>query len=285
MTSCDWAKEKATEFWTRLEFTHLNPKTKFTEPTLTEILVYDFWKSAEFLGFPFSIFHSTNEKSNGNDLEIAIETIDGDYILFPTQAKIIKRNYKYTTINHKSKHSLKDQLHLLLDYANRKRGIPLYFFYNFCGNAEMITEIKTERGFESKTLGISVAYAKNLKDKFYNRLRGKLNVPDFSSLHKTIAFPFHELFCPTQEFLTSLQNYTEDTKNNVTTFSLVELKNQGWEELNRSAFIGYIEEKYSMMVEEEIDNDQREIPPKVFNPKFRIIISQKPQHRGLYAIN
>ena len=248
-------------------------------------MVYDFWKSAEFLEFPFSIFHSTDEKSNGNDLEIAIETIEGDYILFPTQAKIIKRNYKYTTINHKSKHSLKDQLHLLLEYAKHKQGIPLYLFYNFCGDEDMITEIETERGFESKTLGISIANAKNLKDKFYNRLRGKLNVPDFSSLHKTVAFPFHELFCPTHEFLISLQNYIEDTENNVTTFSIVELENKGWQELNSLAFIGYIEEKYTMMVDEENDDGQREIPPKVFNPKFRIIISQKPQQRGLYAIS
>jgi hypothetical protein len=38
MTYFDWAKDKVTEFWSRLEFTHLKPITKYTDPTLTEML-------------------------------------------------------------------------------------------------------------------------------------------------------------------------------------------------------------------------------------------------------
>ena len=64
------------------------------EVTITQNLVREFWVDSRVFDLPIRIFESRNEKANGNDLEVLIETNLG-YVMLPIQVKIIKENEEH----------------------------------------------------------------------------------------------------------------------------------------------------------------------------------------------
>jgi hypothetical protein len=74
--------------WDRIKFTRKHNGLKIYETTITQNFLYQIKLSIPSNESCFHMFESKNEKTNGNDLEIFIETSKG-YIFFPTQAKII----------------------------------------------------------------------------------------------------------------------------------------------------------------------------------------------------
>lgn len=175
------------ETWDRLEFTRKTRKLKTYEVTLTQNLLFECFKLAKKNILQIEIFEAKNEKVNGNDIELAIETKNG-YIKFPTQAKIINSKFKYPSFSEGSKCFL--QLKSLIKYARQNSGIPLYLFYNTLSKQESY-------GWEEKLMTDNIKYYGStfvdcigMTNKL---LEGKISVPSFWDLHPKHGNPIHEL--------------------------------------------------------------------------------------------
>jgi len=92
--------EFAYDTWTRLEFTRKTKSIKTSEVTITQNLIYNCYLLSRQFDLPIRVYEAIDESINGYDIEFAGETSEG-YVLFPTQAKIIKNNGKYDTISHR----------------------------------------------------------------------------------------------------------------------------------------------------------------------------------------
>ena len=136
---CTWSRLVSALIWERIGFVRYRKGIKITETTVTQNLVFEFWLSAKSRSLPIEIYESKNEKSNGNDFEIFLETPKG-FILLPVQCKIISKTDKYNSINHNT--AGVDQIDLLLNYAQKKKGIAAYFLYNYFDHWDEIKNIQ-----------------------------------------------------------------------------------------------------------------------------------------------
>jgi len=105
-------------------------------------------------------FGIKNEKADGNDLEIFVETRNG-YVYFPCQAKIIKDKDKYTNIAYKA------QIDLLINHAHEKKGIPAYLLYNYTKDYNRLNKMERSGWNDIECFGLSLANAISIKDNFY----------------------------------------------------------------------------------------------------------------------
>lgn len=155
-------KDIATDVWNRMKFADIT-RSKISETTLTENLLYmiNKYRNAS-KDNSVQILESTNEKTNGNDLEIYLEITKNRYILLAIQAKKLHiKKQKYTTINHKVKTNY--QIDLLLNYASDKEGLALYLLYNY---AQHCTYTNKEY------FGCTLIEALNIKDIYYPKIKG-----------------------------------------------------------------------------------------------------------------
>ena len=126
-TLVDWFQVFSIDIWKRIDFTWRTKGLKLYETTITQNLLYSIFQLAKGRMIPVKLLEAKNESINGNDIELAIETNRG-FILFPCQAKLIKENGKYRSLSHKV--GSRYQIDLLLRYAQKVQGVPLYLFYN-----------------------------------------------------------------------------------------------------------------------------------------------------------
>lgn len=273
-----WILDKSVETWDNIAFTRIASGIRLNETTITQNLVLDFWRAAEERIFPISIFEAMNEKANGNDLELLIET-DSGYLKMALQAKSIKTNDRYSTLIHKAKNAYYSQIDLLIQYARKHGAIPLYLFYNYIDNGDAITNVCNHQGINSiKYTGMSVAKASEIKNAYLDSKTGKWKIPDFEHLHLNHAIPFFFLFLE-DEF--HLENLVSHKDNNIKIYSLEEIMNDDdWNMLAGPATMNGI------MFENSIADDviEQRQTVKVFDPKFRIVISKNTQGR-LYVMS
>lgn len=270
---CDWFKYFSFQTWEKLRFAYHHSAVKMHETTITQDLVFTFWRLAGLKKLPVMMLESEDEKANGNDLEIIIET-NKRYIILPIQAKIIKKNYRYSTINHKNSNGY--QIDLLIDYARKKKGLPLYLFYNYCDDFYLANKIADKAALPKELFGCSIAEAYRIKAQYcYSAPKGKKStwiLPDFSSIHTSLAFPFHYLACndfynwhdqiELQKAGGSLKLYTVDEL----------LADTQWKNMFPGAKIGFIPEKERRLTDDISENESQ---ASSFNPKFRMIISMQ----------
>jgi RNase P/RNase MRP subunit p30 len=96
----EWAQKFAYDTWKKIKLSFTNDNFKIYETTITQNMVY------ELLELKFSnvkIFEALDETTNGNDLEVFIESFDKRYYKFAVQSKIVYKNNKYSSIKHQSK--------------------------------------------------------------------------------------------------------------------------------------------------------------------------------------
>jgi hypothetical protein len=139
-TLCNWSKFFSASVWGRIGFCRLVAKMNVYETSITQELVYQFWQLARHFKLPIELFQSKDEKANGNDLEIGIQTKHG-YFRVPCQAKIVGKNSRYAAFLHKVRGVY--QLDALLAYGRKVRGLPLYLMYNFHESAYENQKIET----------------------------------------------------------------------------------------------------------------------------------------------
>jgi hypothetical protein len=116
---CDFFKEQSHLVWKRIEFARkLN--LRISETTITEELLFRFWRGYYDKKNPIRIFEAKAEHKNGNDLEIFVKTLRG-FILLVCQAKITDNKGTYKYFFHKVSGKL--QIKLLSDYARKRARV------------------------------------------------------------------------------------------------------------------------------------------------------------------
>lgn len=270
-----WLQLYSLQTWNKIGFVRNRKRLKINETTITQNLVFDLWQLAAVSKLPVEMYESKNEKANGNDLEIAVETSKG-FLLFPCQAKIIQKNNRYNTIHHKNKSSSIYQMDMLLNYANQHNGIPIYLFYNYYSNYKRCYQIENEIGFPLDYFGCSVISANYLKETFSAEKENQIAkpaIPSFEDLHPYIASPFHDFIKDVQDMdSNSFLSIMENTGKNVQYYSNAELHNDKlWEDMAPLPAIGFVidEAKEKSFKKSLIKKSQS------FNPRYRIVLPRK----------
>jgi hypothetical protein len=89
--------------------------------------------------FGIKVFEAADETANGNDLEIAVETGRG-YVLLAAQAKMQFKDGRYPAISHRV--GDRYQADLLLSYALKVQGWPIYILYKHDNDSHLPSRIE-----------------------------------------------------------------------------------------------------------------------------------------------
>jgi hypothetical protein len=284
---CALFKLLAIETWKRIEFTYIKPYIRVYETTLTQNIAFTI--NAYKVKFPeltIDVFEATDEKTNGNDIELIIQ-FEGHPVDFyaAVQAKKIYRHDRYDKMEHG------DQIISLIRYADAQGAVPLYLLYNYV--EEFPDLIPTQR----ELYGCSIVDAFHLRDTYYNAgIRRKRDgteepkwiLPYFQNLHPNYGFPWHELVCGSSPFKLweTLMNvgrsneiFSKYRDTNITedNFSDVYRQNKlpGFIEKGSISFIGWynsidksiIKDNPSLFKESKEEEKKNE-----FNPKTRFVL-------------
>lgn len=285
-TLCNWLKYYSIEVWNRIGFVRRAKRGRISETTITENLIYEFWKLATASRFPIQIYEAKNEKVNGSDIEIFVET-DKGFLFLPCQAKILYDNDKYMAISHKVGNN--DQIQLLIDYANKKEGIPFYLLYNFSLDKTLYEGLPKKISSSDISLyGCSMIGA-DFINRFYRHGRTDNNgnkewlIPKFHNLNPTPAFPFHSLICSLQtlgadEWIASKKMIIGDVKHKF--YSRQEfVKNDYWVDLAPLPSIGFVVNENLDFAPENGNELERST---FFSPQYRIVFPKERRRSKLF---
>jgi hypothetical protein len=165
---------------------------------------------------------------------------------------------------------------MLLNYANRHSGIPIYLFYNFYSNYKRCYQIEQEVGFPLDYFGCSIIAANYLKQYFPPKVKnekGKPVIPSFEDLHPYTALAFYDFFKKVQnKDCTDFLNEIGYSDKNLRCYSNNELRNDKlWEDMAPLPAIGFVidDAKEKALKESLIKKSQS------FNPRYRIVLPRK----------
>lgn len=244
--------------WDRIGFTRSHKGLKVYETTITQNFLHFIYQSIQTDKSHFYMYESLDEKSNGNDIEIFIETNEG-FIFFPTQAKMIYKNEKYKSLKHKTKNIL--QIDSLINYANLKKGLPLYLFYNYSNKYEKLKKYEKKLNDIIEIYGCSLSKAKVIKDKYFNKIIG------FHDIILKDTYPLNKLDT------NILSNLDIKDLNNIKFYNYNEIANDTkWKNLFPKIGLGYAQNPLNLKRIKTYTNENKNTH---FNPKFRILISKE----------
>ena len=290
---CEFLSYYSAKTWHDLMCVH-HELFKMYEVTITQNLVREFLIHKKMFSLPMHIYESVNEQANGNDLEIFVETQNG-FLFIPVQVKVIKQGYKYPSINHPV--GTKQQIDCLIDYANKKRGIPAYIFYNYCEDYEFEDYVSDYLpGLDTEQFGCTIGNAYSINSNFFERagLR-KWSIPTFQELHMPLNYAVPLLTA----FSRLINGNSSDvswflTRNNskyfqqIRYYSFEELHvDESWDQMLPPPKISGVSnlpgmgDPFEHPTIEPVNRKSRiNLPysPALFTPKYRIIISAN--HRG-----
>ena len=267
----DHLKAYSVYTWERIAFTWQNRRGKLFETTITQDLIFWIYQSARFTNLPFELWESVDETTNGNDIELVVETLNG-YLLFPCQAKKVNALHKYPTLNHKVDDI--QQIHSLLKYASNNSGMGIYLLYNCCGDSNYI-HTQWRGNYENLSpYGCSVVPADFLNEvylKVINPKKYKWRIPSFQELHPKAGVPLHEFI---NELITGSvfsnklwEYYKNETPQSYFLYDDL-FDPEKWDNLTPPPRISGIPKEKNVL--------QAGVKPSInFNPRFRIIISRK----------
>lgn len=192
---CFAAKYLAIETWNRIAFARTIPGTKIFETTITQNILFNILYQQKMYGGlnEITILESTDEYKNGSDILLSIQLDTDKYVEFAIQSKILYhtsrylRSGNYRAMNHRV--GSKQQVDILIDYADDNDMIPLYLLYNFINGFRSTTAYCGTRN--PKQHGCTIVDANYIKRNFISAGR----VPTFAQLHPGNAVPWCILFC------------------------------------------------------------------------------------------
>lgn len=273
---CNWSKLQSVLIWNKVAFCRAVAQFNLNETSITQELIYEFWKVAHVNVIPIRIYQAVDEKTNGNDFEICIQTEKG-YILMPCQAKIIKLNSRYPTLNHKGKSGR--QIDLLIEYAKAGNGFPIYFFYNSCFDHETIRQMEDVYVFDLQELGCSVHSAQKLKKRYFDLAQDRFTSPTFLDLHYPTATPLSSLFCTIGKPFAFLAQILGIDQQDIGFYSEDALTNKAfWKNMVPPVTIGRIsppEEK--VQFKREVDDTG-----SFYKPRFRILFPLERKRSSVF---
>lgn len=282
----EWLGHNAVAVWDRIEFCRHQKWNRVFETTLTQNMVFSFHQLEKYENFPVTIYESTNEKRNGNDLEFIFE-VEGQWLHVPCQCKILNKQFSYPGIAHKVKDEY--QIDLLLNYAQINDGIPIYLFYNFYPDDHFNQRLADRWQTDVRHFGCSYISARYLKERFFNS--HGVQIPSFLDLHDRhaqydqSALPFFTLggFL-SQQGIASFKKRFRTTLDFVSSPPHYHLQNHlnldGWDPLIPPAAIGRIPKQ---RWPEDFDFALRE--SESFAPAYRLVFENQQQGSALYRLS
>jgi hypothetical protein len=287
---CNWAKVYSCLTWQKLKFARL-VKARLTETTITQDLAFEFSLMALSRELPVKLYEARDEKANGNDFELFIETEKG-YVLFPVQAKLLYKSNKYEKIPHSS--SGKSQIDSLLNYSKKRGGIGLYLFYNYHPHFALYEDDNLLGDHQMELYGLSFCLALHVKNKFYRKslatpYQWKWRVPSFYDIHPAYGFPFHVLFSSLidgdSEEWTKFFEATPTIMDNVIYYDKKQIKDDiNWKDIAPLPSISGIPIPVNPKIRER--DDQFFLQENfMFNPKFRIVFSKEIETSILFRVS
>jgi len=228
---CKLLRELSQDTWKRIQFSRSRYGLKIYEVTITQNLIYEINRNTS--NSMVSIFEATNEKTNGNDIELFIQTENG-YLFFPVQSKIVYKGQDYPKMEHGN------QIIDLINYASTKGGMPLYLLYNYSPEFLFNSDIN---GISCSSLdfGCSLIDADYLMSNFaFKRTdkngNKKWEIPSFFDLHPNRAIPWFIPFClgnneldKTKIFKELFPNPSEEQLSDLKVYSTSEIEeNKDW---------------------------------------------------------
>ena len=274
----------ASRIWDRIRFARIRQQ-RISETTITENLIFDFWYQSQKDDVAIEIYEAKNERRNGNDLEIYIETKRG-YLFMACQAKILNKKNKYPSISHKVGDNY--QIDLLLDYGQSRGGIACYLFYNHSTDWETLEKLEARGKYKDTHFGLTACNAEFIKLKFFkpgpNALRKtRVKIPSFEDIHPLHGFPLPEMIRILRDE-TALDVIAEMAKHinvNITYYTKDEIKEQhSWEPVVPLPQISGIS-----ALEKETYAPHFQKSAMGFSPKYRIILPLIKQRYALYSVS
>jgi len=171
-------KQIAIDTWDRFIFSK-QVNIKYSETTITENLLFKLHQHQIInKNNDIQIYEATDEKKNGNDLEIFLEIKPNKYLFLVVQAKKIHiATQKYKNISHKVGNTSQYQIDLLDNYAKLNHAIPLYLMYNYA---------PTFNKKNKKDYGCSLVCSNYIKNNYYSNIKN-WKIPSFNDLHHNKA--------------------------------------------------------------------------------------------------
>jgi hypothetical protein len=282
--TCDFLNKYSERIWNRIRLARRR-KQRVSETTITENLIFDFWCHGKEDSLAIEIYEAKDEASNGNDLEIYIETTKG-FLMMVCQAKIIDKANKYAGLNHKV--GSEYQIDLLIKYGRKMGAMPFYLFYNYVDVFSMGEALRQQTKYRSAQFGLTCCQAEYIKGNFYRAAVGdttktRVTKPKFSDLHPLFASPLAEkIEIFSNDYLAGMLDDIGNLfgENPVKFYSRDQItNNNGWDDLLPYGKIGFVEtEKKQPVV-------KKATALEGFNPKYRILLVKEVQRHGLFRIS
>lgn len=278
---CHFFQLLSRDVWSRIAFARAM-NLKISETTITENLLYNFYDYFEHYAVPVRLYESKEERRNGSDLEVLVETEQG-YILLACQAKITYKTGNYAALHHEVG-GLR-QIDLLMDYAKLHGGIAHYLFYNCPPDFMLPATIGEHESIEDN--GITHLEAQELIEWMVTAkgTRKRPPTPSYTTFHPTMAEPFHELICQLLSHKHASKTILPATiRQDITYYNENQVNSEAnWREVTSLATVGYVQESIVFNGTDETSDLQpttKEPEPKYYRPKFRLVIGSANSDGG-----
>jgi hypothetical protein len=270
--------------WEELKLYNETSSATVGEVRITETLVSEIYYALcqPRVQLPIRLFHAKDEKTNGNDMEIIVPVGKNEYIVLPCQAKRlyvekVKDNLKskYAKISHilnKDKPNQQEQIVSLLNYAHEIGGFPLYMFYNYTkGSVKLNSKIPIEELYGCTLVNANLVY-----ERFYKKETQTMTSFTFQEIHPPA--------CPLVSLLdlnsnSQLKDFFGESKTQIPirVYSSEELLNQPlWVEHCPPMSVD-TDRRGQVIKLEALLGKPYFIEESRFNPKFRIMMLNKPE--------
>lgn len=186
---CQLFEEIADKIWRRICRKHslgLNDKEEgITNDIIADIVEYH--RDNYLNNFDVYARAGYKESTTGSDIDLFVETEIDQYIWYPLQAKLLKKDRKYHSLFYAQKE--KQQWELLTELENFG-AIPYYLFYNGFDNFSHRGRDKCSREYNERQLGCSIVRPLIVKNIYENK-----RLPEFTDFHITHSQPWRVLVC------------------------------------------------------------------------------------------
>lgn len=267
---CTELERLSHETWDRIMFARTRRGLRIYETTLTQNILFSLRRFQErCTDYSLSLFEAIDETTNGNDIELIVQTSRG-YLKLPTQAKLLYGNLKYTAISHPGRRGY--QVDDLIHYALSIGGIPMYLLYNHVPHHHPAFR-------DHGCTMLTADYIKNNFSPARATTVTRWSIPGFYDLHLP-ALPWHHLICNlliAEDALVFLRELDQNIDiEELQFYTQEELEgDERWQEFEAIEGTEGFE-----LIEDDHGNENeifREDPIQEFNPRFRVIISNEEQ--------
>lgn len=195
---CRLFEEIAESTWKRIIEAHEVgvdlPEIGITADILVRIL--QFAKSA-IPNFDVYAKKGWNEKMYGSDLDVFVEVGGSKFVWFALQAKVLKKENRFTTLRDTSDHIMQWEKLALLETLTGCKGY--YLLYNGLKGYNFLGPDSCSNPFDQSQFGCSLVEPKEI-EKLANRKKGRSYIkPTFQDIHPNFAQPWRILVCCNQK--------------------------------------------------------------------------------------